>query len=99
MCLYFVTQKPGPGRFALPTVLITGANRGIGLTLARQYAADGWKVLATCRDPARAGALNAIDGDVHPLGLAVPDASSVASLPEALPPEQIHVLFKKKRKR
>src|SRR5690606_38042189 len=32
-----------------PTVLITGANRGIGLELARQYAASGWNVIATSR--------------------------------------------------
>ncbi len=35
----------------MPAVLITGANRGIGLEFARQYAADGWAVFATCRDP------------------------------------------------
>lgn len=41
-----------------PTVLITGANRGIGLELARQYADKGWNVIATSRhvagDPALA---------------------------------------------
>ncbi|MXS84457.1 SDR family NAD(P)-dependent oxidoreductase [Nitrosomonas sp. HPC101] len=39
------------------TVLITGANRGIGLEFARQYAADGWKVVACCRQPQQAEAL------------------------------------------
>lgn len=34
----------------MPTVLITGANRGIGLELARQYSADGWTVIATVRE-------------------------------------------------
>ena len=33
----------------MPTVLITGANRGIGLEFAHQYAADGWDVIATAR--------------------------------------------------
>ena len=33
----------------MPTVLITGANRGLGLELVRQYAADGWEVVATAR--------------------------------------------------
>lgn len=40
------------------TVLITGANRGIGLEFARQYAADGWQVVACCRQPQQAEALN-----------------------------------------
>jgi NAD(P)-dependent dehydrogenase (short-subunit alcohol dehydrogenase family) len=34
-----------------PTILITGANRGIGLELTGQFAADGWQVLACCRNP------------------------------------------------
>ena len=34
----------------MPTVLITGANRGIGLELARQYSAGGWTVIATVRE-------------------------------------------------
>lgn len=40
------------------TVLITGTNRGIGLELVRQYLADGWKVIAACRQPERAIELN-----------------------------------------
>jgi NAD(P)-dependent dehydrogenase (short-subunit alcohol dehydrogenase family) len=47
-----------------PTVLVTGANRGIGLELARQYAERGWQVIATARRPAEAAALKAIR-DVH----------------------------------
>ncbi|MGB1010886.1 MAG: SDR family oxidoreductase [Thiolinea sp.] len=44
----------------MPTVLITGANRGIGLELTRQYAADGWQVHACCRSPEQADALNTL---------------------------------------
>lgn len=44
----------------MPTVLITGANRGLGLEFARQYADDGWRVFACCREPAKAGDLNAL---------------------------------------
>lgn len=36
----------------MPTILITGANRGLGLEFARQYATDGWNVIATARNPA-----------------------------------------------
>ena len=40
------------------TILITGSNRGIGLELTHQYAAQGWQVLACCRRPDQATALN-----------------------------------------
>jgi len=43
-----------------PTVLITGANRGIGLELAKQYAEKGWNVIATSRHPAGDAALAAL---------------------------------------
>jgi len=33
----------------MPTVLITGSKRGIGLEFARQYSKDGWDVIATAR--------------------------------------------------
>ncbi|NND36533.1 MAG: SDR family NAD(P)-dependent oxidoreductase, partial [Gammaproteobacteria bacterium] len=39
------------------TTLITGANRGLGLDFARQYAEDGWRVIACCRTPADAAEL------------------------------------------
>src|SRR5690349_9856992 len=41
----------------MPAALITGANRGLGLEFTRQYLADGWRVFATCRDPASANEL------------------------------------------
>jgi NAD(P)-dependent dehydrogenase (short-subunit alcohol dehydrogenase family) len=44
----------------MPTVLITGANRGLGLELTRQYAADGWRVIACARRPAEALELNEV---------------------------------------
>ncbi|HXX03617.1 MAG TPA: SDR family oxidoreductase [Xanthobacteraceae bacterium] len=41
----------------MPSVLITGANRGLGFEFARQYLLDGWRVFATCRDPQAADQL------------------------------------------
>lgn len=41
----------------MPTTLITGANRGIGLELTRQYLADDWDVIACCRNPDKASEL------------------------------------------
>ena len=45
-----------------PVVFITGANRGIGLEFARRYAERGYRVLATCRNPATAAELKALAG-------------------------------------
>ena len=47
----------------MPTILITGANQGIGLEFTRQYAADGWDVIACCRTPDKAHELQALAQD------------------------------------
>ena len=57
----------------MPTVLITGANRGLGLEFTRQYLADGWKVLATCRNPISPGPLSQLHGSLEVHGLDVGD--------------------------
>ncbi len=44
----------------MPTILITGTNKGLGLQFARKYAEDGWRVYAACRMPEKADDLNAI---------------------------------------
>jgi NAD(P)-dependent dehydrogenase (short-subunit alcohol dehydrogenase family) len=77
----------------MPTVLITGANRGLGLEFARQYASEGWRVLATCREPDRAEALQAFAAQavIHPLD--VSDFDAVAALGRALADETIDVLI------
>ena len=45
---------------ASPTILITGSNRGVGLALATEYAAQGWNVIATTRTPQKAKDLKAL---------------------------------------
>ena len=57
------------------TVLITGANRGLGLALTRQYAADGYAVVGTARRPGEAEELHALGAEVLPF-----DAHDGASL-------------------
>lgn len=42
----------------MPSVLVTGANRGLGLEFVRQYSAEGWRVVAACRAPGGADELN-----------------------------------------
>src|SRR5260370_289707 len=66
------------GNAGMPTVLITGANRGLGLEFARQYATAGWRVIATSRAPDKADALHALGqrAGVHRLDAADPAAVS-----------------------
>lgn len=64
----------------MPTVLVTGANRGIGLEFARQYSNDGWDVIATAR---RSNAdLDQLGVTVEVLDLSDPDA--VADFPRRI---------------
>ena len=74
-----------------PTVLITGANRGLGLEFARQYAADGWNVIGTARKPDAADALKALG--VRVLQLDVTDRNSVRSLADALDEAPVDLLI------
>ncbi|NQV46781.1 MAG: SDR family oxidoreductase [Rhodospirillaceae bacterium] len=77
----------------MPTVFITGANRGLGLEFARQYAADGWRVMATCRNPKEAKELKALSGDVSIRALDVADHGKIQSLAKSLKKEPIDVLL------
>ena len=73
----------------MPTILITGAGRGLGLELARQYAADGWRVIGTVRRDSPG--LEAIGA--RSLTADVADVSQVKALSQKLQAEPIDVLF------
>lgn len=73
------------------TVIITGANRGLGLEFARQYAAAGWQVIGTARRPDMASDLNALDARV--MQLDVTDPESVARLARDLGNQPIDLLI------
>ena len=78
------------------TVLITGVNRGLGLEFTKQYAADGWDVLACCRHPQQATALQAL-ASAHPNikihNLDVANFAQIDALALQLKNEKIDVLI------
>lgn len=81
----------------MSTLLITGANRGIGLELCKQYLNDGWKVHATCRDPNNATRLSVL-ADKYPDNLTihtldVSNFEQISSLKNTIGDLPIDVLF------
>ena len=77
------TAKTSPAASTPGTVLVTGANRGLGLEFARQYAAAGWNVIATARDPEHAAELRALAAANRKIAidaLDVTDHASIAAL-------------------
>ncbi|WP_249691684.1 SDR family oxidoreductase [Stappia sp. WLB 29] len=83
---------------ATSTLVLTGANRGIGLELARRFlAAGGWRIHAGCRAPGHAEALADLAA-AHPdrltiHALDVTDGASVAALAQALGETPVDVLL------
>ncbi len=67
----------------MATILITGANQGIGLEFTRQYAADGWDVIACCRTPDKADDLQALAKDFPAINIEQLDVCDHAAI-EAL---------------
>ena len=77
-------------------VLITGANRGIGLEFCKQYAADGWNVTACCRKPADANELSKLalqHNNLRIVSLDVSDFAQIDALALQLKDEKIDVLI------
>ncbi len=81
----------------MKTTLITGANRGIGLEFSRQFAADGWCVLACSRHPEKSDALNKLAAKypeqitVHALDVA--DHEQIKRLAQTLANKSIDLLI------
>ncbi len=76
-------------RKAAQRSLVTGANRGLGLELCRQLLAAGGRVIAACRHPGKATALNTLAGEypgrLHVVPLDVAEPKSHAALARELP--------------
>ncbi len=77
----------------MTTVMITGANRGIGLGLVKQYVKQGAHVIACCRTPDKADDLKAVEGDVAIYPLDVSDSKAIASLSQTLKDQPIDILI------
>jgi len=81
----------------MPTILISGTNRGLGLELTRQYADNGWRVYACCREPASAPELMSVatasDGLVTVHALDTSNAEQRQALAAELIDVPIDVLF------
>lgn len=77
----------------MPTVLITGANRGLGLEFVRQYNKDGWRIVAGCRDPENAAQLRSIGGDVAVHKLDVENHEDIDHLAKLYRGDAIDVLI------
>lgn len=80
----------------LKTVLVTGANRGLGLEFCRQYALAGWRVIAACRAPAQATELKALSAHYSTVQietLEVADFAQIDALSAKLAGEAIDVLL------
>lgn len=80
---------------AAETAMITGANRGIGFEFAQQYAAKGWTVIATARDPSGAKELNALaakNPKIKVEKLDVADPASIGALAAKYRGQPIDVL-------
>jgi NAD(P)-dependent dehydrogenase (short-subunit alcohol dehydrogenase family) len=68
-----------------PVALVTGANQGIGLQIAKDLAAENFTVLVGSRDLAKGeAAAKTIDGDAHALQLDVTDQASIAAAAERI---------------
>ena len=76
----------------MATIVITGCDTGLGVEFARQYAAEGHRVLATCLDPAAAHDTRTIEGNVEVLKLDITDHGDIAALAAHLAGAPVDIL-------
>jgi NAD(P)-dependent dehydrogenase (short-subunit alcohol dehydrogenase family) len=84
-------SQDAPAAAAKRTVLVTGANRGLGLEFAKQYQAAGWNVVGTAREPDAAVELKALGVRIEALDVASDE--SVAALAQRLSAQPIDLLI------
>lgn len=87
---------PVEGSDYVPTILITGSNRGIGLEFVKQLHANGWNVIGTARKPERATELKALADNnerITMVQLDVTKADSIAAMAKTLKGQPIDVLL------
>ncbi|DAZ99601.1 TPA: LOW QUALITY PROTEIN: hypothetical protein N0F65_001429 [Lagenidium giganteum] len=77
---------------ATKTVLITGSNRGIGLSFAKHYKREGWNVIGTARNPDKADELKSL-GISKLLKLDTCDEASILKAAEELKGQPIDMLI------
>lgn len=81
----------------MPTILITGANRGLGLEFARQYLGEGCAVIGACRNPGDATGLRQLERDFRDalsvVELDVADTASVERAAASMPGASIDILI------
>lgn len=75
------------------TVLVTGSNRGLGLEFVKQFAAKGYKVIATCRKSHRAKELQAVKGNVDIRDLDIAAENQLKDLKDELSNRAIDILI------
>ncbi len=77
----------------MSTVLVTGCDTGLGVEFARQYAADGYRVIATCLDPSGAKETAGIRGNIELVRLDVTDHAAIEALARRLAGDAVDILL------
>ncbi|MBX7145695.1 MAG: SDR family oxidoreductase [Alphaproteobacteria bacterium] len=77
----------------MPTILITGTSRGLGLEFTRQYLKDDWHVIACCRSLATSSNLKSLKGNIEICELDVTDEKQIENLAKKLSTQKLDILL------